>query len=266
MSADSGWGAPPPEPVFTAGPARWRAPVARHRPSGTTRAASVLGTLLVLVAVVAAGGAVTGSELNADERFRPFVITGEVGEPVAGDTFEVTVLGARAAAAIADRPGWRHDTGGVWLLVRVRLVAHQEVATIGVAQVRDRKGRAWSATERVQQDLTRHSYQLQPGVPVEGEIAFEVPVAVAGELTVRLGEAPEWHPMTPVVEVPLHVDEAMISDVVASTEAVTEPGPEESPAPESDGEPDGEVEPVLLEPPEVVFPGPPPPTRGGADP
>jgi hypothetical protein len=207
------------------GPSRHR----RHSRAGTWLAA-----LAVLIGVVVAGGAISDQQLTTDERFREFVVTGEPGRPVSTTTFTVVVLEVRAVAVVTDDTGRPYTTGGVWLLARVRAYGIDEPAEIGYAAVRDSRGRTWLATARVEQPLAGGGYQLQPGIPVESEIAFEVPTPAATDLTIRLATASFDLRLDTVVEVPLPVDGAAV------TAALAEPEPE----------------PVRLAEPEVVIADP----------
>jgi hypothetical protein len=155
------------------------------------------------------GGAISSHKPDTDAAERPFARTGTVGAPVSVRTFVVTVRGVRGAAKIS-RTGTVHDTGGVWILVRVRAVALAEPVTIGYAGVRDAAGREYWATTRISQPLLG-GRTLQPGVPVDGEIAFEVPRAAAADLTVRLARSPIDRRMDALAEVPLpHADRATV--------------------------------------------------------
>jgi hypothetical protein len=207
---------PSPEPMFTTGPARWRAPVRHHR-AGRSRAGQVLGGLGLLAGVVAAGGVVTDSERTVDELHREFVVAGETGEPVAARTIQVTVLAARAASTVADSSRGELDTAGVWVVVRVRVEAVEEPGTLGYAAVRDSRGRTFLASGRVTQPLAGSGYQVQPGIPVEGEVVFEVPADAASGLTVRLAQPLFDRRMEAVAEIPLPVDQLQVEDGQATT-------------------------------------------------
>jgi hypothetical protein len=210
-----------PEPRYTTGPLRWRAPVGRHRDSGRARVGRWLAALATGIVVVAVGGAVANSELSTDERFREIVVTGAMGEWVSGRTFEVNVLAVRAAATISTEPGVNLDTAGVWVLARIRAMAVQVSTWLGYASVRDSAGRVWTATERIDQALVNSGYRLDPRIPVEGEIAFEVPRDAATDLTLWVGEGSNGlygFQMATMVEVPLSVDEAMVAGGLAATE------------------------------------------------
>lgn len=209
------------EPRYTTGPLRWRAPVGRHRHAGQARAGRWLAALATAVVVVSAGGAVASTELSADERFREFVVTAEVGEWVSGNGFRVSVQSVRAAALISTEPGVGLDTAGVWVLARVRAVSEREAVWIDYGVVRDSGGRTWSATERIAQPLVDGGYRLDPRIPVEAELAFEVPPDAATDLTIRLAQgATSLYGMqlVTVVEVPLPVDEPMVAAGLAATE------------------------------------------------
>lgn len=216
------------EPLFTTGELRRRVPVFRHRRDERSWWAGVAAALALLVAVVLVGGAITDSGLSDDDRFREFVITGLVGEPVATSALDVTVLQARTAKEIVDRSGEVMDTGGVWVLVRVRAVARDEPTAIGYAAVRGRQGRTWLASSRVRQPLAGSGHQLQPGIVVEAPVVFEVPREAAGGLTVRLSAGPSSVDirMRTIVEVPVPLDEAALAQGDAAPEPVPVGDPE----------------------------------------
>lgn len=229
--------APPPSPVVAAPPSppsagrgfaegprfapdheRRRAPVRQHRRTGGGWA-SRIATAALLVVVLAVGDLVTDSRFTPDQAHRPFTHQGVAGDPVSAGPLEVTVRRVRAAAEITDRPGWRHDTDGVWILVLVRAEARTEPSIIGHAEVRDSTGRSWSPTGRVRQPLVgRH--RLQPGVPVEAEIVFEVPRDAATDLVLRVAEPKFDRRLAAEAEVPLPVDDALVAEGLRVTEPV----------------------------------------------
>lgn len=180
--------------------------VRRHRRPGEGIPGR-LGVGVLILAALAVGGVISSRAPDTDHRQRPFVSTGSMGKPVGARTFDVTVLGVRGTMKLARLGKW-HDTSGVWILVRVRLVARNEPATLGYAAVRDADGRSYLATTRITQPL--HGRTLQPGVPVEGEVAFEVPPAVAPTLSVRLAGPPVDQRMDAMAEVRLRIDKAMV--------------------------------------------------------
>lgn len=218
-----------PTPRYTTGPLRWRSPIGRHRHGGQVRVARWLAALATAVVVVSAGGAVANTELSYDERFREIVVTGTVGEWVSAESFDMTVVSVRTAALVSTEPGESHDTAGVWVLARVRAMAVREAVWIDYATVRDSRGRSWSATERIDQRMVNGGYRLDPRIPVESEVAFEVPRDAATDLTLRLAEGATSLfalQMVTVLEVPLPVDTAMVTGGLA----VADPAVIESPA------------------------------------
>jgi hypothetical protein len=180
--------------------------VIRHRRSGQGLPAR-LGVGVLVLAALAVGGVISSRAPDVDHRERPFVTTGTVGKRVDARAFDVTVVGVRGTMKLA-RSGTWHDTGGVWVLVRVRLVAHKEPASVGYAAVRDSADRKYLATNRITQPLAGRS--LQPGIPVEGEFAFEVPTKVAPTLSVRLAGPPLDQRMDAMAEVPLNITRSMV--------------------------------------------------------
>jgi hypothetical protein len=194
----------------TAGPGR-------HRRRGPL---SHLGTWVVsgvlLIATVAAGRAIIAFTSDIDAHMRPFVRTGSVGETVDARTFSVRVLSIRGAATIDRRNQYYdtgeeegHDSGGVWVLVRVRAVAHTEPTTINYAAIVDSRGRTFTPTERISQPLVG-GRPLQPGIAVEGEIVFEVPRDAATGLAVRIGEPLFDERLAAVAEVRLPITQGSI--------------------------------------------------------
>jgi hypothetical protein len=208
----------------TNGPLRWRAPVGRHRHAGQARIARWLAALAVAVVVVVLGGTVSG-ELRPDERFREFVTTGAVGDWVSASGFDASVVAVRTAGTISTEDGSDLDTAGVWVLVRIRAMASEKATWIDYAVVVDSAGRSWSATQRIEQPLIDGGYRLDPRIPVEAEVAFEVPQAAATDLAVRLGEDNGLYglQMASLMEVPLPVDAAMVAGGLAAEPVVIDP-------------------------------------------
>jgi hypothetical protein len=181
-----------------------RIAIRRHRAPHQSFLA-VLGARLAagvpLLAALAAGGLVADRTPDADQRVRPFVVSGAIDTAVPARTFDATVLAMRGAGTITAGRNAR-DTGGVWVLVQVRLVARDEPITLGYAALLDERGREYLATERFSQALIG-GRTLQPGLPVTGEIAFEVPRAAAVRLSLRLAAQSLEHRMDAMIEVAL---------------------------------------------------------------
>jgi hypothetical protein len=124
--------------------------------------------------------------------------------------------------------GLKHDTSGVWIIVKVKVVARGEPMGVSYAAVRDGKGNTYRASERINQPLAVGSRVLQPGIPVTGEIAFEVPVGVATDLSVRLADNPDDLRMDAVAEVRLPIDSDSVRKWKADTSGTTLATPEQA--------------------------------------
>ncbi|GAA3725402.1 hypothetical protein GCM10022225_02870 [Plantactinospora mayteni] len=147
------------------------------------------GTLIV--AALAVGGAIANwRPINgggAEARERPFVQAGRFGETVSTRVFDATVLDVRGAAKVSNG-GQSHDTAGVWIVLRVRLATRDRAMSIGYAALRDQRDREFRATTRFTQPLVGAGRVLQPGIPVEGDLAFEVPRDAATRLSAYFGQ------------------------------------------------------------------------------
>jgi hypothetical protein len=188
-----------------------------------------LGAAALIVAALAVGTVIESGTPDTDTAERPFITRGTMGKPVDVHTFDATVLGVRGATKISrsQRPTDKgaRDTGGVWVLVRVRVVATQTTMSVGWAGVVDRRGRTFHATTRIDQPLVASHRQLQPGIPVVGEVAFEVPRDAADSLTLQIAEKPLDRRMSAMAEVPLRITKAAVDGWVADagTAVLTEP-------------------------------------------
>lgn len=195
--------------------------VGRHRHPAGVRVGRWLVAVVTAVAVVAVGGAVTGTELTPEEKFRPFVITGSMGEWFSSRTFDLKVVAVRTSATIQPDLGAELDTAGVWVLVRVQVMARTEPVWLDHAEVHDSAGRSWSATKRTGQPLVDFSRRLDPRIPMEGEIAFEVPRDAAADLTLELGAETTGLfalQMATLAEVRLEIDESTVASGLARSE------------------------------------------------
>jgi hypothetical protein len=172
---------------------------------------------MLLVVALAVGALVSRNTPDVDTQQQPFVRTGQVGGIVRTPDFDARVLSVRGAAVIS-QSGAVRDTSGVWVLVTVRLMAMHKPLGVGYMAVRDGQGRSYRASTRIDQALS--GWRLQPGVPVAGEVAFEVPVAVAGNLSIRLAEPPIDLRMTAVAEIPLAISDSSARQWRAQTQPV----------------------------------------------
>ncbi|HZN74736.1 MAG TPA: DUF4352 domain-containing protein [Micromonosporaceae bacterium] len=183
--------------------------IARHRAKRSRFATGVL-----LLGALAIGGVVTAVTPDTDVHARPFAHRGTVGEPVDGRTFEATVVGFRGAARFATdeiaAPDKEHDTDGIWLIVTLRVVAKDKTTTIGYGAVRDARGRTYLASTRIDQPLVGSGRDLQPGIPVEGDVVFEVPRDAVTSLDLLLADPSLDLRLDALVEVPLPIDATMV--------------------------------------------------------
>lgn len=145
-----------------------------------------LGTAGLVAGTIAVGGAVNAYVPGPGVQYRPFIRTGSAGDRVDARTFDAQLLGVRGGAIVSSR-GAPHDTSGVWIVVKVRLTAHGEPVQLGFTAVRDGDDRIFRASGRI--DNNPPLRQLQPGIPVDCEIAFEVPKDVPLPLAAQMSSA-----------------------------------------------------------------------------
>jgi hypothetical protein len=186
-------------------------PVRRHRdsPDWPRRLGLRAGATALVIAALAIGTVITSDTPDVDAQQRPFIRTGEVSAPVNARTFEATVLAVRGAAVITDL-GLTHDTTGVWVVVRVRLIAIGAPVSIGYAALSDGRDRSYRATGRFGQPLLGRL--LEPGLPVTGELAFEVPASVATSLSIQLAVASLDRRMDTVAQVRLPITAGQVRE------------------------------------------------------
>jgi hypothetical protein len=200
------------------------APVRNHRralladtPWG--RRLKAAATAAAIIATLAVGSAITSHTPDDDAMQQPFIRTGAIGSTVDSRTFDVKLLGVRGAAQIT-QDDTVHDTSGVWILVRVRLTAFRNPTTVGYGVLRDEHGRTYRATARIDQFLLS-ARTLEPGIPVTGELAFEVPVSVATGLSIRLGANELDQRMDALAQIRLPVTAAQVRQWRAEKTAAT---------------------------------------------
>ncbi|MEJ3748340.1 hypothetical protein WEI85_34280 [Actinomycetes bacterium KLBMP 9797] len=192
----------------------------RAPPGPVAKAGTGARVTALLIAALALGAAIANwRPLNqsADDRERPYVRTGTIGQQVSARVFDATLLSARGAGKVGYQ-GQAHDTGGVWMIVRIRLTATDEATTLGYAAVRDHRDRVYLATQRVSQQMLG-GRTLQPGIPVEADLLFEVPRDAATDLTLLLAEPSIDHRMDTMAEIALpHYDTATVDGWASATE------------------------------------------------
>jgi hypothetical protein len=143
--------------------------------------AAVLVTLLV-------GQALLRTAPSADDDSATFLVGGRSFRPVVVGGLAVTVLGIRGASLVRRPDGRILDTGGVWVIVDVELTATQQTTAVRYLALADRDGNTYRVSQRWHQAITEGVPDLQPGLPVDGEVAFEVPRDAATQLSLRAGE------------------------------------------------------------------------------
>lgn len=146
------------------------------RRNGFLRLLGMPISLLLILAAVAAGDAIIKNTPGSEQVSRPFVHSGPIGQEVQGLGFTATVQSVRGAKSIEDADGDVLATDGVFVIVKLTLTAKVETTNLlYVALVSN--GKTYELLERVRQPMD--TIALQPGVPVQGEMAFELPGAAA---------------------------------------------------------------------------------------
>ena len=179
----------------------------------------------MIILTVAAGRLIQLGTPIGDDYNRPFIHSGQMGEPVDGGRFVVTVesvRGGRVLQQIFDPV----TTDGVFLLVKVRLSAYDEDLTVSYQALVDRHGFIYATPTRDYNHLKGH--RLQPRIPITGEILFEVPASAATEgLTLRLSTYPyETNSHQVVTEIPLNITEAQVTTWYGHAEQLRQMEPE----------------------------------------
>jgi hypothetical protein len=165
-------------------------------------------SLLLIVLAVAAGGLLVRNLPGSVEMTRPFIQSGRIGDTVDGITFTVVVLGVRGAQRVLDSSDNQVDTDGVYLLVEVKVLAKTEGVNLGHVTVVDRAGRIFGLPDRIEQRFDI-GYRFEPGIPIEGDIAFEVPQdALAGLVLHLSAQSFVEADYEAVAEVDLGIDDA----------------------------------------------------------
>jgi hypothetical protein len=152
-----------------------------------TRLRLVIGVAAVLVTLLV-GQALLRTAPSADDDTAVFLVGGRSFRPVVVGGLAVTVLGIRGAATVRRPDGKVLDTGGVWVIVKLELTATEQTTAVRYLALADRSGNTYRVSQRWHQAITEGVPDLQPGLPVDGEVAFEVPRDVATELSLRAGE------------------------------------------------------------------------------
>lgn len=177
----------------------------RHRNLGPLqRFLKRAGSLILVIAALGVGDFLVRSTPDIDRRERPFLVEGAHGSATEARTFSATLLKTRTAAVVK-ASGAVHDTQGVWVVLRMRFEALDKPLSISYAALVDSRGRAFFASDRVNQPLVDGSRILQPGIGVEGDVAFEIP-RDATSLTARFSDARTSRAMQAVPDIALSLD------------------------------------------------------------
>ncbi len=140
---------------------------------------------IMLVVVLVAGYFITKAAPNSDKLERSFLTTAHAGESVTTRQFIAKVTGVRYATILKEGTKTR-NTDGAWVLVKVSFTALSKEIIVDYGDLVSGDGRTFAPTDRVTQNML--SATLQPGIPAEGEIVFEVPRSSLGQgISVRFG-------------------------------------------------------------------------------
>jgi hypothetical protein len=197
----------------------WRV-TGRHRRSPEQvrrdRLAKLRVTVLIL-ATLAIGAAMLPLKPRVGDNQGEFVRTGVLGKPVDARAFRVTVLDVTGGATIDANPPI--ETTGVWVVVRIRVVAVKDPVAVGYAAIRDERGRVFQDAGKVDQPLIG-GRTIQPGIPIEALVVFEVARDVR-RLTARFAKPAYFQYLDAVAEIPLPITKADIDRWVAEKTKVT---------------------------------------------
>jgi hypothetical protein len=147
-----------------------------------------LGGVAAVLVTLLLGQALLRTAPSADAGAAPFLVPGRLFRPVVVGGLVVAALGVRGAATVRRPGGGVLDTSGVWVIVKVELTATEKTTTVQYLALADRDGHTYRASRRWHQSISEGAPELQPGLPVDGEVAFEVPRDKATDLTLRAGE------------------------------------------------------------------------------
>jgi hypothetical protein len=145
-----------------------------------------LGTLALVALAVTVGGVANAYMPTPTIQLRPFIRTGHEGDIVNARTIDVELLGVRGGAIVRSH-GEPHDTTGVWIIVKVRVTAHGEPSQLGQAWLHAGDGRLFRASGRIDDNPTLRL--LEPGMPVDCELVFEIPKNAPLPIAFRLTTA-----------------------------------------------------------------------------
>lgn len=173
-----------------------------------TRLMTWLATIVLLVVA----GVVSAVAPAEDAEVAPFIVSGQIGDPVAGRDIVATATDVRTATTVTgptetngDEP-WTSE--GNWLVVDVDVASVTGPRTVRItgAVTLDNAvfvldGREYRATERTPSML---GARLLPRIPSHGSLAFELP-ALTGAGVLHLSLSSDTR-MDSVLEIPIDLD------------------------------------------------------------
>jgi hypothetical protein len=183
-------------------------PGGRHRSLGPLqRFLARTGTVLMIIAALGAGDFILRMTPDVSDQQRPFLSQGEPGETIDAREFTATLVKVRTAGVVK-AGNFIHPTQGLWVILRVRFVALREPVQINYASVVDSQGRSFFASDRLRQPVVDGGRILQPGIAVEGDVAFEVPRDATG-LTAQFSNAGLVQAMQAITDITLPLDDTV---------------------------------------------------------
>jgi hypothetical protein len=184
-----------------------------------------LGAALVILATLAAGHEITARIPDGTVIAGHFYRTGGIDDRVESLDIAATVVDVRGGPAVVSNRGEELHTGGMWIVVRVRLETLTQPNLILHFAIQDRRSRVYKDSARLFQPFT--GYTLQPAIPVEGDLVFEVARdAVPGaqlRLYTGLGAGYEFQTM---ILIDLGLDEGDLQSLLATDAPVRISEPE----------------------------------------
>jgi hypothetical protein len=144
----------------------------RRRPGWLRHAGRRIGAALLILATLAIGHEVTAHIPDRTVTAGHFLRTGGIGDRVESLEIAATIVDVRGGRAVVSPRDEELHTSGMWIVVRTRLETLTEPTLVLHFAIQDRRGRVYRESSRLFQPLS--GYTLQPGIPVEGDIAFEV--------------------------------------------------------------------------------------------
>lgn len=120
----------------------------------------------------------------------PIKAVGLQADAVDSNSFSARIVAARSSPRLAfTRYGKKieRDTDGIWLVLKVEVLAERETMLLGAASIKGASGRLYRQSERASGITGEISAQsLQPGLPKSALIVFELPRSETTQMTLVL--------------------------------------------------------------------------------